>query len=280
MKKDLGSYGNVLGDWYTTYRDFIKSNNLQGATQQEQIDSFMKLCEYLAKNETTNADQRASIAFCSQLFKLDVNKAMLHLFLDSKELAVFLQKLPVKDLAGIKKYIKDNGVKALFTNLHDTGAFVAYCVHIPNMAQGYVVQLAYDDTTDDIIMYVKHGPLEIHATGALFETTKDTDIKALCSFAINMTSYLISFPDCIQQGVPHKVKVNSVYNARVSTSSNVIDVIDNDARIVTPHFRSGYFRHLSSDFYKNKKGQIIFIHETFVKGTAQTVISKDKEAVK
>jgi len=108
--------------------------------------------------------------------------------------------------------------------------------------------------------------------------------KDLGSYGNVLGDWYTTYRDFIKsnnlQGATHKVKVNSVYNARVSTSSNVIDVIDNDARIVTPHFRSGYFRHLSSDFYKNKKGQIIFIHETFVKGTAQTVISKDKEAVK
>lgn len=34
--------------------------------------------------------------------------------------------------------------------------------------------------------------------------------------------------------------------------------------IVNPHFRRGYFKRLESDFYKNKKGQIIFVHETVV----------------
>lgn len=32
-----------------------------------------------------------------------------------------------------------------------------------------------------------------------------------------------------------------------------------------------YFKRLSSEFYKNKKGQIVFVHETIVNGAAKTL---------
>ena len=41
--------------------------------------------------------------------------------------------------------------------------------------------------------------------------------------------------------------------------------------IVNPHFMRGYFKRLESDFYKNKKGQIIFLHETVVNTQAKTL---------
>ena len=44
-----------------------------------------------------------------------------------------------------------------------------------------------------------------------------------------------------------------------------------------PHMRRGYFKCLSSDFYKNKRGQIIFIRETMVKGKSKTVDMSDDE---
>lgn len=47
-----------------------------------------------------------------------------------------------------------------------------------------------------------------------------------------------------------------------------------EAGVVIPHFRRGYFKRLSSDFYKNKKGQIIFVHETIVNGVAKTLEEK------
>ena len=47
-----------------------------------------------------------------------------------------------------------------------------------------------------------------------------------------------------------------------------------EAGVVITHFRRGYFKRLSSDFYKNKKGQIIFVHETIVNGVAKTLEEK------
>jgi len=45
-------------------------------------------------------------------------------------------------------------------------------------------------------------------------------------------------------------------------------------------FLPRYFKCLSSDFYKNKRGQIIFVHETMVKSKSKTVdLSKDEKKV-
>lgn len=41
--------------------------------------------------------------------------------------------------------------------------------------------------------------------------------------------------------------------------------------VLNPHFRRCYFKRLESDFYKNKKGQIIFVHETVINATAKTL---------
>ena len=43
-------------------------------------------------------------------------------------------------------------------------------------------------------------------------------------------------------------------------------------RDVSPHLRRGHFRMLSSDYFKNKQGQIVFVKSSFVKGNAKTVI--------
>ena len=44
-----------------------------------------------------------------------------------------------------------------------------------------------------------------------------------------------------------------------------------------PHMRKGYFKCLTSEFYKNKRGQIIFVRETMVKGKTKTVDMSDDE---
>ncbi|MBQ7905185.1 MAG: hypothetical protein IJ361_05435 [Spirochaetaceae bacterium] len=43
--------------------------------------------------------------------------------------------------------------------------------------------------------------------------------------------------------------------------------------IVNPNFLRGYFKRLESDFYKNKKGQIVFVHETVVNAQGKTLES-------
>ena len=49
---------------------------------------------------------------------------------------------------------------------------------------------------------------------------------------------------------------------------------------ITPHLRRGHFRRLESDFYKKKKGKIIFVRSTFVKGKAKTVLdNSEKEEI-
>lgn len=54
-----------------------------------------------------------------------------------------------------------------------------------------------------------------------------------------------------------------------------MDTTESVDGIVNPHFLRGYFKRLESDFYKNKKGQIIFVSETMVKGTSKTVYTAD-----
>ena len=98
----------------------------------------------------------------------------------------------------------------------------------------------------------------------------DEEINLITRLAINLISYIYCFPDCLVDGAPHDVKTEN--NHYLNTSEKVLDVtVKAEAGLVIPHFRRGYFKHLTSDFYKNKKGQIVFVHETIVNGTAKTL---------
>lgn len=48
---------------------------------------------------------------------------------------------------------------------------------------------------------------------------------------------------------------------------------DHDRNSASPHWRRGHFRMLSSDMFKNKKGQTVFVKGTFVKGHAFSVMN-------
>ena len=81
-----------------------------------------------------------------------------------------------------------------------------------------------------------------------------------------------TFPDCVKEGTPEEIK--NEYCRKVFISEKVLEAQSNENKIIRPHFRRGYFKRLSSDFYKNKKGQIVFVHETIVNGVAKTLEEK------
>ena len=79
------------------------------------------------------------------------------------------------------------------------------------------------------------------------------EMNEITKLAINLLSYIYCFPDCLVDGAPHDVKTEN--NHYLNTSEKVVDVTEKAAAgVVIPHFRRGYFKRLSSDFYKNKKG--------------------------
>ena len=97
----------------------------------------------------------------------------------------------------------------------------------------------------------------------------DEEINQIAHFAINLIVYISCFPDCLTDGALHGVKTEN--NHRLSTSEKVVDAMESVGGVVNPHFRRVYFKRLESDFYKNKKGQIIFVHETVVNAQAKTL---------
>lgn len=101
----------------------------------------------------------------------------------------------------------------------------------------------------------------------------DKEMNEITKIAINLISYIYCFPDCLVDGAPHDVKTEN--NHYLNISKKVVDVTEKAAEgVVIPHFRRGYFKLLSSNFYKNKKGQIVFVHEIIVNGQAKTLEEK------
>lgn len=89
----------------------------------------------------------------------------------------------------------------------------------------------------------------------------------------NFLFYIQAFPECVIDGVPNGVKRNPSAKS-ISISDKIVAHKTVEHGFVRPHFRSGYFRHMDSDWYVNCKGQVRFIASTMVKGRAKTVISR------
>lgn len=109
-----------------------------------------------------------------------------------------------------------------------------------------------------------------------FDPKSDPKNQWVFNLAINFLFYINAFPECVVDGVPNGVKRNPTAKS-ISMSDKIISHKTVEHGFVRPHFRSGYFRHMNSDWYVNCKGQVRFIASTMVKGRARTVISRGGE---
>lgn len=103
--------------------------------------------------------------------------------------------------------------------------------------------------------------------------SKKSEHNWVFNLAMNFLFYINAFPECVIDGVPSDVKKNPKAKT-ISLSNKIVSHTTTEHGFVRPHFRSGYFRHLNSDYFVNCKGQVRFIASTMVKGKAKTVISK------
>jgi hypothetical protein len=80
------------------------------------------------------------------------------------------------------------------------------------------------------------------------------------------------FPKNIEDGVPEDIANPNHWKRLVNpkTISVSKDILHTDHSTITPHFRSGHFKVLRSEFYKAARGKVIFVQSTFVRGSAKT----------
>lgn len=82
--------------------------------------------------------------------------------------------------------------------------------------------------------------------------------------------YLSCFPEALRDGLPVFAKHPAHFRGKTcKTVAAVPQVIDRDGP--TPHFRKGHFRTLRSSRYVNKRWQVVWVSEAFIKGQAKTV---------
>lgn len=97
--------------------------------------------------------------------------------------------------------------------------------------------------------------------------------------ANGLALYLNCFPECLACGVPEDLKHPSHHNHALSYTIRLSTKVRADNGTHTSpcgHFRQGHFRLLSSEWYKKKRHQVVFIKETFVNGKAHTVLSPEE----
>lgn len=97
------------------------------------------------------------------------------------------------------------------------------------------------------------------------------EIKNIMYSIINLFYYINCYPDKILNRPPYEIlnKKNKNNSFSVKQSNEIKEYLSND---ITPHLRRGHFRYLGSDYFKNKKGQTVFVNPAFIGGKVKTII--------
>lgn len=276
-------YSVPLRGMWERYRDWTVRMHSQD------VEKFYEVVYQYALSRPTQVEQQA-IALQLNFWHKDYKGDFLHVWFEQKELYEFLQNdVALKELASIKHYLDVNGEHLKEKDLYDHSieySFVRHdiALHVPYLEEGYAFSFCLmPDNTITIFFADDDGIGQIHESEYnIAKLRKDEDGKTVernFRFAVNLLAYMECFPECVREGVPARNN-EIVYqykgrNVKLGTSEKVIE----DGQQVTkrPHMRKGYFKCLSSEFYKNKRGQIIFVRETMVKSKSKTIDMSDDE---
>ena len=270
-----------------------------------QYNKFYKLCRgtvdefYFEKNKqifsTPNQKPEDIQSHTSilDLWRLDIHKKFIHIYFKQKELRDFLQNMKLADLNGITDFLYNSGETFYFAPSLDTKKYLgkpekiqtySFGIHIPyeKEEKGYAFQLCYNEKKElDLVWAVGNNEGWISAETYEYNLKNEGEhsdfFVKIFRLAVNTIAYMKVFPECVTEGVPPTEKERLAYTLDIS--EKVIEPFKNQdsVKTVVPHFRKGYLKRLSSDYYTHKKGQIIFVSETMVNGIAKTVEKSQNE---
>lgn len=95
---------------------------------------------------------------------------------------------------------------------------------------------------------------------------------------INTVAYMNCFPDRVADGGPKDYFDYSENKLAKNLTFQVSEKIKEGENLQSskiPRFRKGHFRSLLSDYFTNKKEQVIFVAETMVNGKAKTISTSE-----
>lgn len=228
-------------------RAFIELLKLRGISESEQIlETLVKPFE-----DCQTYQYIVEVA----LVKKEVQEGITRFYIKDESLFDFFKntELKKKEILSILKETKDYAYGIIGTNFSCT---VQFTHGIDNRT--------YFTMLTDTMNY--------SFCAEEYESNKNEN-RWVFNLAMNFLFYINAFPECVLDGVPQGVKHNPTAKS-ISVSEKIVSHTTVEHGFVRPHFRSGYFRHLNSDYFVNCKGQVRFIASTMVKGKAKTVISK------
>lgn len=266
-------YSKPLAHQWDLYNESYKKH-------PETVDQFItRVTSKIESNPFESWGSAQLQLFNWGLWYSDAKKELLHIYFADKRLKEFLENVPLADLEGIEKYVKDNG---FFTKqgLLELDYF-PFGIHVPyeNPYKAYAFGLMNNQFNQLVLSWtVKQGGAWLSEMNYKKLLQQDDDnakeMTKIFQLAINTIAYMEAFPECVKEGVPELIKEpGNGKSFTLGLAEKVLEPVQQagTGKMMTPHFRKGYYKRLSSDFYKNKKGQIIFVSETMVNGKAKTI---------
>lgn len=228
-------------------------------------------------------ESRGLIVSGLELWRVDSRGELLHIFFLDKHLRDFLETTSLSDLEGAKKFLYENGLSKdvihLYSKTQSNHVVYQFALHLPYESEGYAFSLSLEEN-GNVELYFSFGEIGGRMSDKFYsDVNKKRDENSLIHskmfrLAINTIAYMKCFPDCVADGVPNNLFERSedisAKNFTIQLSEKIKEN-ENLPKSKIPHFRKGHFRFLQSDYFANKKGQIIFVTDTMVKGKAITV---------
>lgn len=260
-------YKPVLKQTKKSFNEFYNKFHNPNLTRHQNIQNVINfMAENIAKNkEGKNGEQSSLDAVILKALIDDFNGELIHYFVKDNSLIDFLSNTSVNDISIVNEYIRENQI-----NIDKTVNYYSVALHSEKI--GLLITYLFGD--DKTVVIICDNDKTIH-----FLLT-DKVSNPLCKLAINLVYYLKAYPDKILDGVPQdmvkndKHKYNGKYCHSIGIADEVVEKTEVvNGHIITPHFRSGFFRHYTDDRYVNMKGKVQFIAATMVKGKAKTVVA-------
>lgn len=303
--------------------DKVKKITALKPTFQQYKEAFVKNCNKRITNKIIeNTKKFGDDSYCMNFPLIGYSVALAvqfltnnakNIYFENEKLESFLRNTRIKQISGIKEYIKQNGNK-LFDILNSNEMFneeegniiyQIFNVHIPNQVYGYVFIFLYSPEKDSLYVGFVQQQNKQHKTLFALCLDNEDDLKSLNKdladpildlndqklysnivFAVNFLYYILCFPEMLINGLAVNIK-----NANESEQNK--QFLHISPKIVEPtthenkgnkegagskctHFRQGHFRFCGSDYYKQKKGQVVFVHASIINGNnVKTCLNKE-----
>lgn len=192
-----------------------------------------------------------------------------HFFLETSELENFLGTTKVTDAEAAKASV----LPVAYGYNYDEQPLHAHfgIIHSPSKhnAVGFLCITDIADGSLRELLVIEDQICTIANIDGIEDAIKTGNMYAGVALIINFLLYIQAFPQYVVDGAPDGQEINyTKHSCKIITTASAI--IERGSK--TPHFRRGHFRLLSSERFVNKRGQIVFVHSSFVGGSAKTVL--------